>query len=109
MSLQFNVKCPVTDMREELPPAVFLFMEVQKWCLICANKHPTKECPDRWREPEEDDVANLIEWVRSYMEEHKKKKKTTRSGSHRASSSTSTPMSVDSYAPQRRSSKKNKK
>src|SRR5438132_4926087 len=96
-------------MREELPPAVFLFMESQKWCLICANEHPTKECPDRWREPEEDDIANLITWVRSYMEEHKKKKKTTRSGSHWASSSTSTPMSVDSYAPQLRSSKKNKK
>src|SRR5438128_1563325 len=96
-------------MREELPPAAFLFMESQKWCLICANEHPTKECPDRWREPEEDDIANLITWVRSYMEEHKKKKKTTRSGSHRASSSTSTPMSVDSYAPQLRSSKKNKK
>ena len=68
-----------------------------------------EECPDRWREPDPDDVENMIRWVRDYMEEHKKKKKNTRSGSHRASSSTSTPMSVDSYVPQLRSSKKNKK
>src|SRR5437899_1856904 len=52
-------------MRSELPPPVFSFMVSQKWCLICANEHPVEECPDRWREPEEDDVATLIEWVRS--------------------------------------------
>src|SRR5438128_1815888 len=98
------------DMRDRLPTDVRIFLEAQKWCIICSFDHPEKECPERWKEPDADDVQNMVNWVRSYMEEHKKKnKRTTRSGSNRASSSTPTPMPVDSYAPQTRSTKKNKK
>src|SRR5437016_8838827 len=48
------------DMRDRLPTDVRIFLEAQKWCIICSFDHPEKECPERWKEPDADDVQNMV-------------------------------------------------
>jgi hypothetical protein len=100
-------------MRQALPRDVLVFMEASKWCLICTeDDHLTKECNERWLEPAEDDVKNIINSTRFYIQEKKKernKNKSTRSSSRQVFSSTSAPMATDSYASFPSSTKKTKK
>src|SRR5580765_8831510 len=97
-------------MRQLLPSDVIIYLDASYQCVVCGGEdHVGQACDYRWSELESDQAERVTSNIREVMRLQKERLKKARTTRSQSSSSTSTPMSMDSYAPPTRRSKKSKK